>query len=104
MMGLIQRRTNLTLGSIGTTKLIAINSNETVYTISTGYVALEATNLGSFNVYYGDTRVTTNSGGVIVPNTSKFWDSVVDNFSLFLVTQKSGGISSNLVIQEYAGN
>ena len=103
-MGLIQRRTNLTLGSIGTSKLYSVSSNEILYTISTGYIALEATNLGSFNIYYGQSGVTLNSGGIISPSASKFWDTVCDNFSLYFVIQNSGGISSQLVIQEYAGN
>lgn len=101
-MGLIQRRTNLTLGSIGTTKLINVNSNETVYTISTGYIALEITNLGSNNVYYGNTGVTANSGGVIASNASKFWDTVCDDFTLYLVCPGAAN-NSNVVIHEYTG-
>ena len=103
-MGLIQRRTNLTLGSIGSTRVVAVDSSETLYTISTGFVALEATNLGAFNVYYGQSGVSVASGGLIAPQTSKFWDSVCDNFTLYFVTAHSGGIASSLVIQEYAGN
>jgi len=103
-MGLIQRRTNLTLGSIGTTKLYSVTSNEILYTISTGYVALEVTNLGSYNVYYGNSGVTTNSGGLIASQGAKFWDTVCDNFTLYFVGQNSGGIASAIVIQEYAGN
>lgn len=103
-MGLIQRRTNLTLGSIGSTKLYSMTSNEILYTISTGYIALEATNLGASNVYYGNSGVTANSGGIIAPLTSKFWDTVCDNFTLYFVGINSAGLSTNLVIQEYAGN
>jgi hypothetical protein len=103
-MGLIQRRTNLTLGSIGSTKLLSVSSNELLYTISTGFVAFEATNLGAFNIYYGQSGVTTTSGGLIAPNGAKFWDTIADNFTMCFVTQKSGGIASALVIQEYAGN
>lgn len=103
-MGLIQRRTNLTLGSIGSTKLYSVSSNEIVYTISTGFVAFEATNLGGYNVYYGDSNVTTNSGGLLAPNGAKFWDTIADNFQMYFVIMNSAGITSNLVIQEYAGN
>lgn len=102
-MGLIQRRTNLTLGSIGSTKLLAVNSTETLYVISTGFVAFEATNLGLYSVYYGNSGVSYNSGGLILANGSKFWDSIADNFSMYFYVA-SGGVTSNLVIQEYAGN
>ncbi|MBU1457048.1 MAG: hypothetical protein KKD01_20225 [Proteobacteria bacterium] len=102
-MGLTQRRTNLTLGSIGSSMLYAV-STEMLYTISTGFVAFEATNLGPHSIFYGSTGVTANSGGLIIANGSKFWDSVVDNFQLYFVTIQSSGVTSNLVIQEYAGN
>lgn len=101
-MGLIQRRTNLTLGSIGSTKLYTVTSNETLYTISTGYVAFEVTNLGSYLVYYGNSGVYANSGGLITQNGSKYWDNISDNFNLYFVLG-TAGVSSKVVIQEYAG-
>ena len=97
-MGLIQRRTNLTLGSIGSCRLYKCDS-EMLYTISTGFVAIEVTNLGDSVVHYGDSAVTTNSGGILNPKASKFWDNVSDDFTLYFCS----GASSTIVIQEYKG-
>ena len=94
---------DLYLGSITTSRVISVSSAETVYTIGSGNRALEATNLGTRNIYYGQSGILVNSGGLILPNASKFWDSVVGNFTLYFVVA-SGGVTSNLVIQEYAGN
>ena len=98
----ILRRTGKFLGSIDTTKLLRITQNETRYTIESGNIALEATNLGSANILYGSSSVIANSGGVIVQNGSKFWDSIVGNFSMYFAL--IGTSTSNLVIHEYAGN
>jgi hypothetical protein len=97
-MGLIQRRTNLTLGSIGSTRLYNVTT-EMLYTISTGYIALEVTNLGDSIAYYGDTNVTTNSGGILNVHGSKFWDNVSDDFTLYFVSPNA----TSLVFQEYRG-
>lgn len=102
-MGTHYKRTNMSLGSIATTKLLTITNSETLYTLGSGNIALEATNLGPYVVYYGNSGVLANSGGVITGNGSKFWDSVKGDFQMRFVVG-SGGVSSNLVIQEYAGN
>ena len=94
-------RTNLNLGSINTTKLMLVGTNETIYTIESGNVAFEVTNLGPQSVYYGNSGVALNSGGLITGNGSKFFDSVVGNFTMRFITLSG---SSNLVAQEYAGN
>ena len=74
---------------------------ESSYVISSGNVALEATNLGPNTIFYGGSGVFFNSGGIIVGNGQKFWDSVVGNFTMTFCTYAG---SSQLVIQEYAGN
>lgn len=102
-MGITRIRTNISLGSINTSKLFSVSSSEILYTLGSGNIAFEATNLGSFNIFYGNSDLTTNFGGLISPNGSKFWDSVTGNFTLFF-RLNSGGVTSNLVIQEYAGN
>lgn len=78
-----------------------IGTAESTLTIGSGNVALEVTNYGPNSVFYGDTAVLLNSGGLIQGNGSKFWDSVVGNFQLRFVTVTG---SSNIVIHEYAGN
>jgi len=102
-MGTHYIRTNLNLGSIATTKLLVISSSETTYTLGSGNIALEATNIGSYAIYYGNSGVLANSSGILAGNNSKFWDSVVGNFTMAFVVQ-SGGVTSQLVVQEYAGN
>ena len=96
-------RTNLNLGSINTTKLLSLTSSETLYTLGSGNIALEATNIGSQTIIYGNSAVLLNSGGLIAGNASKFWDSVVGNFQMYFAVA-SGGVTSRLVIHEYAGN
>jgi hypothetical protein len=74
-------------------------TTEQLYTISTGYIALEATNLGGNIIYYGNSNVTTNSGGLLTPSGSKFWDNVSDDFTLYFVSP----LGSRVIIQEYTG-
>lgn len=96
-------RTNRNLGSIGTTKLLSITSSETAYFLGSGNVALEATNIGNFTIIYGNSGVLTNSGGLIVANGSKFWDTVGGPFTLSFVVN-SGGVTGRLLVHEYVGN
>lgn len=98
----IRRISDLYLGSITTSKVVSISSAETVYTIGSGNRALEITNLGAYSIMYGQSGVLVNSGGIITANGSKFWDGVVGDFTLYLVVG-SGGVTSNAVVQEYAG-
>lgn len=93
----------MSLGSIATTKLLTIGSVEVAYILGSGNVALEATNIGGHTIWYGNSAVLINSGGLIPGNASKFWDSVVGNFAVSFAVA-SGGVTSQLVIQEYAGN
>lgn len=102
-MGTIRRITDLQLGLIGTTRVLSINSSETLYSIGSGNRAFEITNYGGVNLIFGQSSVLANSGGMILQNGSRFFDNVVDNFILYLAVN-SGGITSNVVIQEYLGN
>jgi len=97
----IRVRTGTNLGYIGTTKLLSISSSGTLYSLGSGMVAFEATNIGSQTISYGDSA-TLNNGGLITSNSSKFWDSIVGDFIMYFVVN-SGGVSSNLVVQEYNG-
>ena len=102
-MGTIRRITDLQLASVDTTKVISVTSSETLFTISSGNRAVEITNLGSNTVYYGQSNLAVNSGGIILANGSKFWDTVTDTFSMYLRVS-SGGVTSIVSAQEYAGN
>jgi hypothetical protein len=97
-MGLTQRRTNYTLGSIGSTQILSIDA-ERRYTISSGFVAIEVTNLGDSDIYYGNSGVTQGSGGFMAPHASKFWDGICDNFELYFISVNS----SYVCIHEYEG-
>ena len=99
----IRVRSSIALGLITTTKLLSITTAETVYTLGSGNIALEATNISAINIYYGDSGVLANSGGVIVENGSKFWDSVIGNFQVYFA-MASAGVTGRLVIHEYAGD
>lgn len=103
-MATIRRITDLQLASIGTTKVFFISSSETLFQISSGNRAFEAGNFSNFNIFYGQSNLITNSGLIISSgNGSKFWDTIADNFQMaFRVT--SGGVTAQLIIQEYAGN
>lgn len=101
-MGTIRRLTDLQLGSITTTKLLALNTLGATYNLGSGNRAFEATNLGTNTVFYGNT-LTLGTGGIILSNGSKFWDTIVDNFTMNF-SINSGGVTSLLVIHEYAGN
>ena len=55
-------------------------------------------------VYYGQSNLAVNSG--IWLNTggqAKFWDTISDTFQLFL-RASSGGVTVNIIAQEYRGN
>lgn len=101
-MGTIRRLTDLQLASIGTTKSISLTTSGYAFQISSGNRAFEATNLGSYTVYYNNV-LRLGTGGIILPYGSKFWDTITDTFNLNF-SINSGGVSNFLVIQEYAGN
>ena len=104
-MGIIRRLTDIQLGSIASTKILSITSSETIYQISSGNRAVEIANNGNVAIlFYGQSSLAANSGLFI--NTgggSKFWDTVVDNFTMALRTA-SGGATIQVIAQEYGGN
>lgn len=102
-MATIRRLTDIQLASIGTTKVIALNTAGYTFQISSGNRAFEATNLGAAAVLYGDSLapLQLGTGGLIVSTGAKFWDTITDNFTMTFAT--SGG-TALLVLQEYAGN
>src|SRR3990167_1961359 len=97
----IRRLTDIQLGSISTSKILSLTSSGYTFIIGSGNRAFEATNLGGTTVYYGNT-LSIGTGGIILPNGSKFWDTIVDNFTMVFYAS-SGGVTNLLVIQEYAG-
>ena len=94
---------NAYLGSPATSRVIGVTSAETLYTIGSGNRAFEMSNLGSHNVYHGGSGVLLNSGNLLGPSASKMFDTLADNFTLYFAVA-SGGVTSNVVIVEYAGN
>jgi len=103
-MGTIRRLTDIQLASVGTTKVYSINSNETLFQISSGNRAFEAGNLGNYNIFYGQSNLLATSGLFLSASGGiKFWDTVTDNFKMYFVVG-SVGVVSQLIIQEYAGN
>lgn len=101
-MGLIRKTTDLYLGSIGSTKVVNFSTSESLYQISSGMRAVEIINQGPSLAFYGQSGLTTNSGGVFI-NTgggAKFWDSVIDNFGFAL----RGTSNGTVIFHEYAGN
>lgn len=100
----IRKLTSVSLGSITTHTLLSITTAETVFTINTGNRALEITNNGSYDVYYGASGLLAGSSAFITSGGgAKFWDSVVDNFTIYFKLN-SAAVSSQIVIEEYAGN
>jgi hypothetical protein len=96
----IRKISDLQLGSIGSTKVLTLTSTESLYTISSGMRAVEFTNHTSVNIYYGQSNLLVNSGGIITQNNSKVFDTIVDNFRMYFVV--TGG-TTTLVAQEYLG-
>lgn len=99
-MTTIRRNTTICLGNIDTSKFLSISTAELLYTIHSGNRAFEATNLGDATIYYGQSGVSLNSGGIIDAQSAKFWDHVTDNFSLYFALMTN--TTCKLVIQEYA--
>lgn len=97
-MGLTQNRPGTSLGSIGATYVVGVDTS-VCYTIGSGMVAIEVTNVGDSTVWYGNSGVTVSSGGFLAVHASKFWDNVVDNFTLYFV----GTAGSAVAIHEYEG-
>jgi len=96
----IRKLSDLQLGSIGSTKVLSLSTTEVLYTISSGMRAVEATNHGSINVYYGQSNLLVNSGGLITQSNSKVWDTITDDFKMYFVL--TGG-TTTIVLQEYQG-
>jgi len=101
-MGTIYRRVNPTLASISTTKLLSITTAETLLILGSASTAFEINNLGAYTVYYGDSGVLTNSGGIISSNGAKFWDHVAGGFRVYLAVI-TGGVTSRVIVHEYEG-
>ena len=99
----IRNLTYVKLGSITTSSILSITSAATLFTLNSGNQAIEVTNLGSTTIYYSFTNAIAQSGGIILSQSSKFWDSVVDNFSMYFFIA-SGGITNNIIVQQYAGD
>lgn len=105
-MATIRRITDLQLGSIFSTKVLTISSNETLYQISSGARAVEIGNMGTGAVlFYGQSALIQNSGGMIINSGggAKFWDTVTDNFQMAL-RHGSGVLTIPVIVHEYAGN
>ena len=102
----IRRLTDIQLASIGTTKVYSVGSSEILFQISSGNRAFEAANMGAFNITYGQSSLAVNSGIFISSSGgAKFWDTITDSFQMaFRITNGSGGVTSQLIIQEYQGN
>ena len=99
----ILKVTNVSLGSPTTSRVIGVTSAETVYTIGSGNHAFEISNIGSYNIYHGISAVLINSGNLLLPSASKMFDSLIGDFTVYFALA-TGGVTSNLVIVEYAGN
>lgn len=100
-MATIRRITDLQLASINTTKVVNLTNTEYLFQISSGNRAFEACNLGNFNIFYGQSNLLATSGIFIASGgAAKFWDTITDNFQMAFVCQGT----SQLIIQEYAGN
>ena len=103
-MGTIRRITDLQLASIGTTKILSVTTSEVLFTISSGNRAFEAGNLSNFNIFYGQSNLAVNSGLMIQSaGGARFWDTITDNFQMYFRVE-SGGLATQLIVQEYAGN
>ena len=104
-MGTIRRLTDIQLGSIYSTKLLSITTSETLYIISSGARAIEVGNPSAVaNLFYGSSSLAVNSGLLIGSSYgAKFWDTVTDNFQMYLRIT-SAGLTSLAIIHEYAGN
>ena len=100
----IRRIADLQLARIGTTKVFSLNSAEILFQISSGNRAFEAGNLGNFNIFYGQSSLAANSGLFISSaGGAKFWDTITDDFQMAF-RLNTGGVTSQLIIQEYKGN
>ena len=98
-MGLTQNRGTSSLGSIGSTKVLNVGATTVAYTIDSGMVAIEVTNVGDSAIWYGDSTLVSNSGGFLAVHSSKYWDNVVDNFTIYFVCPAASAIA----IHEYKG-
>lgn len=100
-MATIDRVTNVGIGNILSTKLLAINSVETAYIAGSGVRIFEVFNLGVYSVVFGGSSVLASSGGVIAAsNGTKKWENVRDNFSVYFAV-RSAGVTSDVLIHEY---
>ena len=92
------------LASITTSKIYFLSTgSEVLFQIGSSNRAFEASNLGTFNVTYGQSNLLANSGIIIASNNgAKFWDTVSDSFQMYFRVSQTG--SSHIVIHEYGGN
>lgn len=103
-MSIYKKRMNFLLGSIATSKALTISSVETIYTIGSGAIAVEISNQGVYDLYYGQSNNAATFGIVISSgNGAKFWDTISDNFTLALALNTAGVSNSSIIVHEYQG-
>jgi len=98
-MGLTQSRGTYSLGSIGSTVVLNVGATTIAYTIGSGKVSVEVTNVGDSAIWYGDSTLVANSGGFLAVHSSKYWDNVADDFTMYFVCPAASAIA----VHEYEG-
>lgn len=101
-MGVIRRRTELKLASPSTSQILSVSTAELLYTIQTGSVAVEFSNLSTITCYYGMSNLSLNSGGILSGLGSKMFDSITGNFFLYF-RATSAGVTVPVIALEFGG-
>ena len=101
-MGIIREHTELRYGSLGTTRTVSIDTGAAqLVTITSGYTALEITNLGPIKVAYGDSSILAGSGVVLPQYSIALWEGVVGSFGVYFRADSASAVTSTIAINEY---
>ena len=78
---------------------ITVTSTAQAITVTVGKRTIEIQNLGTKNIYYGGSGVTSLNGIRVFPSQTKVFANVKDTFSIYLVT--ASGDTADTRIVEY---
>lgn len=91
-MGTYYRRTNLSALSIGTSYTVSIpTSPVTQIVVSTGYSAVQISNVGPSTIAYGDSSIVASSGALLFYSMEKTFTNITGIFSFYVIADSVAG-------------
>lgn len=92
------RRTQGYLGTGSTKSFSILTTPASQILLDSGFQAMTVYNVGSGNLWVGDSSVTVGSGQQVLTGASKSWDNLQDGWSFFCI---AGSNATTITVTEY---